>query len=236
MSSKILLLSRFFQRDKIQILCYNLKFMERKKLNILQIINEPWTSGILDYGLTLSKALKERGHHVIMVGVKKSPLAEESKKNNLPLELIDEINSMNPVNIFKAIRRLKDIIKREKIDIIDTHRAEGQALGFIADKLSGKPAVLIRTRGDQRPAKNNLFNRYLYSHLTDRVVVASLMAKENHFVGFDIEKKIVIVRPAVDTKKFNPGVSGKSFRRKFGVKEDDVLFFRLYTYRFQPLQ
>ncbi|MDD5772592.1 MAG: glycosyltransferase family 4 protein [bacterium] len=197
--------------------------MINKKLNILQIINEPWTSGITEYGLNLSRGLKRNGHNVVIAGLKGTVVEDGAKKHSIKYEILNNINSLSPFNICNSIRQINDILKKENIDVINTHRAEGQSLGFISNKLTGNRAVLIRTRGDQRVTKNNFLNRYLYRSFTDRIIVASRMAKEDHFNGFDIAGKIKVIPPAVDTDIFNPRVSGEKFRINYGIKKDEYL-------------
>ena len=197
--------------------------MINKKLNILQIINEPWTSGITEYGLLLSKGLKKKGHNVIIAGLKGTPVENGAKSNGIKYEIIDQINSLSPFNVYNSISRINKILKKENINIINAHRAEGQSLSIISNKLTGNRAVLIRTRGDQRVTKNNFLNRCLYRDLTDRVIVASQMAKENHFTGFDISGKIRVIPSAVDTDVFNPRASGEKFRINYGIKKDEYL-------------
>lgn len=182
--------------------------MTKNTLNILQIINEPWTSGVTEYGLILSKGLKKCGHNVIIVGLRNTPVEEFANRNDIKFELI---------------KNIRDVLKRENIDVINAHRADGYVRAVLANKLAGGRAVLIRTRCDQRLAKNNFFNRYLYRSLTDKIIVPSQMAKENHFAGFDIEDKIRVIHPAVDTDIFNPKISGEKFRANYGIRKDEYL-------------
>lgn len=197
--------------------------MIKDTLNILQIINEPWTSGITEYGLILSKGLKKRGHKVVIAGLKGTPAEDEAKRNNINYELINNINSLSPFNIYNSIEQIKNVLTGNNIDVINAHRSEGQTLGYLANRLAAGKAVLVRTRVDQRAAKNNFFNRYLYRNMTDRIIVPSQMAKENHFIGFDIEDKIRVIHPAVDTDIFNPKISGEKFRTSYGIKRDEYL-------------
>lgn len=182
--------------------------MTKNTLNILQIINEPWTSGVTEYGLILSKGLKKRGHNVVIVGLKNTTVEEFAKRDNIKFELI---------------KNIRDVLKRESMDVINAHRADGHARAVLMNKLAGDRAVLVRTRCDRRLAKNNFFNRYLYRNLTDKIIVPSQMAKENHFIGFDIEDKIRVIHPAVDTDIFNPKISGEKFRTNYGIKKDEYL-------------
>lgn len=197
--------------------------MTNKKLNILQIINEPWTSGISEYGLILSKGLMKKGHKVIIAGLKGTPVEDGAKKSGIQYEILNNINRLSPLSIYCSVRQINNILKNENIDVINTHRAEGQSLGYISNKLAGNKAVLIRTRGDQRAAKNNLLNRWLYRNLTDRIIVASRMAKKYHFSGFAIDNRISVIPSAVDTEIFNPRVKGEAFRINYGIKKDEFL-------------
>ena len=192
-----------------------------RKLNILQIINEPWQSAIESYGIRLSKKLKERGHKVIVVGIANTPPLKKAQEAGLRVETIPDINKFNPVYILKGLIKLIKLIKQEKIDIINAHRSEGQMLGVIAAGFCERKTKIIRTIGDARKAKNYFLNRLLYNKFTDKTIFPSKSMRNRHSQDFEVPAKdMPVIYSAVNTKTFTPQINGKRIRNEFHISSD----------------
>jgi glycosyltransferase involved in cell wall biosynthesis len=82
---------------------------------------------------------------------------------------------------FSAIKKLKDVIRRENPDIVHTH---GSMSGRIAGRQCGK--AVIYTRHSVFPVSNKikhgpgkLLNKWINEHYADRIIAVSPAAKEN---------------------------------------------------------
>lgn len=77
---------------------------------------------------------------------------------------------------------------------------------------------LVRTRGDQRPPRSDVLNRFLHSHVADAVVVTnSRMAR--HFLSAmqTPENKVWLIHGGVDRERFRFDAQGRErVRAEFG--------------------
>ena len=158
-------------------------------LNILQLINVRWYNACAYYAVALSYALKRKGHKVIVAGDPKSPPVLEAKK--LGLEVYENVylSYTTPWMVVYNIKRIADLVKKENIHIINAHRAEGHLVAALSRYILKKKIPLIRTRGDTRPPKNNLFNRYLNNSLTDLIIVTAETLRGSYLKDLKIKEK-----------------------------------------------
>ena len=192
-----------------------------RKLCVLQLINVRWYNACAYYAVTLSLALKKRGHRVILAGDPQSPPINVAKK--FGLEIYDELylSRINPFSFFYNMKKISHLIDYEKIDLINAHRAEAHALTALAVNFFKKEIPVVRTRGDARPPKNNPFNRYLNRNLTHKVITtARVLAKDYvHSLGID-DAKVVTINSGIDERYFVPHDPDPVWRRKLGIRDD----------------
>ena len=80
-------------------------------------------------------------------------------------------------------------------------------------------------RGDQRPPKANLFNRFLHNNCTDHIVVTTQKLRDYFIKNLRTPaNKISIIYGGVDTEKFKFSSSGRSaVRSEFGFSDTDIV-------------
>ena len=192
-----------------------------RKLCVLQLINVRWYNACAYYAVTLSRALKKMGHRVILAGDPQSPPMDVASK--FGLETYDKLylSRMNPFTFFYNVKRISDLIDQEKIDLINAHRAETHALAALAVKWFRKKTPVVRTRGDVRTPKNNIFNRYLNRNLTHRVITTAEVLKKDYVRSLTLnQEKVSNILPAVDEKHFNPQNPDPVWKRKLSIPDD----------------
>lgn len=195
-----------------------------RNLNILQLINVRWYNACAYYALTLSYALKRRGHKVIVAGDPKSPPILEAKK--LGLEVYEDLylSHTSPGMIVYNIKRMADLIKRENIDIINAHRGEGHLVAALYKYILKKKIPLIRTRGDTRPPKDNIFNRYLNNNLTDRIIVTAETLRGSYLQNLRIKpEKVSKISVGIDEIFFSPRPPDLIWRNRLNISEGDLV-------------
>jgi len=203
--------------------------VNKKRLNILQVVGITHRGGSGASAAFLSKKLYERGHNVICV----------CNRNSFGFELLTSIgvptvtsvvmsNKFKPnIKFFKQyindVLTIKDLIEKNDIDILHTHCSPEYWIGALARALVRKKPAFIRTRHIPVPVKKNLLNTYLFNS-TDRVIAVSSIIRENYFDknGYD-KKKIETIYDGVDCKRFHPQVDGKVVRKEFNIKDDEIL-------------
>lgn len=109
----------------------------RKKLNILQVYDYMNLGGAETHIITLSKALKQLGHNVWIIG-SNGPAVKWIK--DYDLKFIDlPLNKLNTQ--IESISRLISIIKDNEIDIIHTHPFNSQIISCLCGYLTNTPVV-----------------------------------------------------------------------------------------------
>ncbi len=161
-------------------------------MNILQIIDERWDSGITNYALVISNGLKKRGHKVIVAGLEDKPPTIQARRMYLNVQFLS-----SHLDIFGLIR----IIKQEKIDLINVHTGSSHFLAILSLMIMREKVPIIRTRGDIRPPKNNLLNKLLY-YKTDKFIAAAEFVKQMYKEIGIPEEKLVTVYQGIDIDKF----------------------------------
>jgi glycosyltransferase involved in cell wall biosynthesis len=195
-----------------------------RNLNVLQLINVRWYNACAYYAVTLSYALKKRGHRVIVAGDPKSPPIGEAQK--LGLEVYEDLylSHTSPGMIVYNIKRIADLVKQENIDIINAHRGEGHLVTALYRYIFKKKIPLVRTRGDTRPPKNNIFNRYLNNNLTDKIIVTAEVLRGGYLQDLKIEsKKVSKISVGIDEKFFYPRSPDQSWKKRLNMDEDDLV-------------
>lgn len=192
-----------------------------QKLCVLQLINVRWYNACAYYAVTLSRALKKRGHRVILAGDPQSTPMDVASR--FGLETYDKLylSRMNPFTFFYNIKKISDLIDEEKIDVVNAHRAETHALAALTVKWFGKKVPVVRTRGDVRSPKKNLFNRYLNRNLTHRVITTAEILKKDYVRSFGLDQeKVLTISPGVDEEYFTPQNTDPVWKRKLSIPDN----------------
>jgi len=203
--------------------------VNRRKLNILQVVGMTYRGGSGASAANLAKKLLERGHRVIYVCNKHSLGYELLSKNGATLITSVVMTNRARPNIkfikqfLKDVIQIRNLIEREEIDILHVHCSPEYWIGALAYNLSKKKPVFIRTRHIPVPVKKNLLNLYLFNK-TDRVIAVSELIRKNYFnkKGYD-ESKLETIYDGVDCRRFHPQVCGKRIREEFNIKDDEIL-------------
>ncbi len=195
-----------------------------RNLNILQLINVRWYNACAYYAVTLSYALKKRGHKVIVAGDPKSPPVLEAKK--LGLEVFEDLHLSytSPWMIVYNVKRIADLVEKENIHIINAHRGEAHLVAALYKYVLKKNIPLIRTRGDVRAPKDNIFNRYLNNDLTDHIVITAETLRESYLHDLKIrQERVSKITVGIDEDFFSPRPPDQSWKNKSNVGEGDLV-------------
>jgi len=118
------------------------------------------------------------------------------------------------------------IIRKYKIQIIHAHSVI--PTGFIASivsKVMGKPLFITAHGMDINNFENKPFFNYFISRSLNSssksIAVSEDLAKKMRAMAED-KNKIIVLRNAVDTSRFNP-TKNKSIRKNFKIKDEEIL-------------
>jgi len=154
-------------------------------MNILQIIDIPWNSGITSYAMELSKGLLQNGHKIFFAGVKGALPLQIAKENGF--EAVEICTRKSPF-IFGSVLRLVKFVQLYKIDIINAHTGKGHFLAYLTLLISHQKFALIRTKSDTMyPKKSFLYKK------TKKIIAASEFIRRRYLnIGIEPEKVITI--------------------------------------------
>ncbi|KKL70304.1 hypothetical protein LCGC14_2106250 [marine sediment metagenome] len=133
-------------------------------LNILHLEASPGWGGQEMRILKESQGMTKLGHRVIIGVEKKGGLIKQSKNSGF---LTYEIR-FKKLFWFISFFKLLYIMKKHKIDILNTHSSSDAWLGGLVAKLLNIP--IIRTRHLSTAIKKGLNSKLLYGYLADFVV------------------------------------------------------------------
>jgi len=189
----------------------------------IQVVNVRWFNATAWYGMYLSRLLLEAGHEVLVLGLPGTLSASQAQGWGLPTRLLD-LNTTTPWGIAGLYAELKGLVRSFRPDVVNCHRGESFLLwGLLKKELGG--FKLVRTRGDQRPPRANMVNRWLHNTVSDAVITTNSPMTQHFHNTFGIEtNKLHQILGGVDTTRFCPDPAArKSIRTELGYAETDFV-------------
>jgi glycosyltransferase involved in cell wall biosynthesis len=189
-------------------------------LNILQLINVRWYNACAHYAVTVSHALSRIGHQVIVAGDPQSPPILKAKELGLTVNQDISLSRNSPWMMAYNVKRMVDLVKGEKIDVVNAHRGESHVAAALTNRLLKKKTVLVRTRGDVRTPSDNLFSRYLNGKLTDGIITTCDVLRKSYISGLKINKeKLLTIPVGIDHNVFSPRGDEGRWRQRLRLTE-----------------
>lgn len=190
-------------------------------MKILQVINVRWYNATAWYALFQSKLLQEHGHRVTILALPGTPAVEKAQALGLPVRTL-ALNSTNPLKQPVLYGQLRSLLLDERFDLVNCHRGEAFLLfGLLRKQLA--TFTLVRTRGDQRPAKNNFFNKWLYGSAADGVIASNSSTAKQLLHELRLpSNQVHCIRGGADTRvfQFDP-LERERVRHEFGYSASD---------------
>lgn len=139
------------------------------------------------------------------------------------------LNIKSKVSFASAIWRLARILRREKVDILQTHLYEASFVGFLAAKLAGTPLkILTRHHLDQNHQIGNKLSLALdrwEARTADEIIGLSNAVKEFMISAEEAEAdKITVIHQGFDFDMFAAtDDDGNRVRQEFGLTDKDFV-------------
>ncbi len=125
-----------------------------------------------------------------------------------------------------AFRRLRDIIRREKVDIIHTHLFSSHIWGALAALLSSRGVHLFRTEHNMSEWKNavrRLIDRILLSRAERVVAVSEPVARSLAARCRVAANKMTVIENGLNLHRLHPAADPPALRKELGVGEESLL-------------
>ncbi len=187
--------------------------MERvsESLRILQMVTVRWYNACAEYAINLSEGLSARGHRVVVAGLAGSPPLVEARRRGLQVLDVFDFRS-GQLQLPVTIHRFGRYLRQSQFDLVNVHRAEDHVVAALALGRQGAP--LVRTRGDVRPPRRHLLNRWLYEQPTSAHVLAAEFMRLRYYAGFRIPAdRLVTIRPGLDIDAWREGAENRWMAR-----------------------
>ena len=191
---------------------------------ILTVRSEFGQNGPGTQSLEIAKEMKKRGHYVIFAsngGVMKSEIEKDFTHYTIPTL---KITKRDPVSTMKTIRKIRNIIKKEKINTIHAHNAAAAYCAYLASRgLRWKVQITHSVRGMELRPKYQWRNWIYRLYPATFFAVSGFTEKMLLDVGVKSEK-IIKTYNGVDISKFDPSKhDGKTIRDEIGISDDVLL-------------
>jgi glycosyltransferase involved in cell wall biosynthesis len=111
-----------------------------------------------------AEGMREKGHTVILAVAKGGKLVTRAKSAGFIVYELNFKRAAWPLSFFKLLW----IMKKHRIEIVNTHSSLDSWIGGIAAKVGGRR--IVRTRHLSTPIKAGFNSRFVYGHLADFVV------------------------------------------------------------------
>lgn len=168
--------------------------------------------------LVEAEGMRQRGHEVLFALSSASELGKRARQKGFAVHTF----CFRWKALFFTVGKLLFLLKKERIDLINTHSSLDAWMGGIAAKLSKKPVV--RTRHLSTSIRGGLNGFILYNKLADFVVstsssVLSLLEKKAGLGPSRMQCIATGVNPKIADTIQDPAI----FRQQLGIKPTDIL-------------
>ncbi len=198
--------------------------------NILHILESLYKAGTPNKLLMLFRNINKKKYKIILVIYgKNNDLYNEFKKNTYKIIRLKPPND----NGYRMLLSLINIIRKENIDIVNTHYNRANIIGGLAAILTGIPFIQnehgIPRGGDAKKFPFNLivdFFDNFYCLFRSAIICNSYTVKKDVKKKiFCNNKKIFVVPNAIDVKEYtNMNIKNKlkNFREVYKIDETDI--------------
>jgi glycosyltransferase involved in cell wall biosynthesis len=200
--------------------------MDDSRLNILIADFHLQGGGQVRYVHSLAGELVRFGHRVTVACRAGSVLVDAAR--GAGCEVLDRFNfraGLHPIAWAGDQRRAKDLIRRDKPDILHVNGSQDHWSMAMANRGLGFPACLVRTRHNTYTVKNHLPNRLLNREWTDFQIVVCDVVRRTLSVqrAFDFAR-LCSIHNGVDADTYHADPERRAAARaEFGYTGDDLV-------------
>jgi len=177
-----------------------------EKLTILQYITPSRLGGAEEYFLRLIKSLRAAGHRVIVVTKRDTPLRFEIEKCDVELHAWHTRGKGD----IATLGRLCRLIRRNRVDVINTHLTTASWLGNMAGRLTGVPVVAHVHAADSKTF-------FQFAHY----LVAIAKGVEQHLLAQGVpQEKIHLLYYGIDLERYAHALPVREAKVRLGLPEE----------------
>lgn len=189
------------------------------ELVILQLAANRWWTGSADPVIHLTRALRDRGHRVLLGIIPGGRFEEKARDAGIePLAGLSLEAKIEPFELLGDIRRIRRLVTAEQVDVIHTHHSHDHWLGWLCHG----PAALVRTFHNERAVSTRWPSTALYRQSHALIAVSDPVEARCRGAGLDPDR-LVRVDGVVDVARFMGAGDGEQIRKEFGIGSGPLL-------------
>jgi glycosyltransferase involved in cell wall biosynthesis len=182
----------------------------------LTILHTEWSRGWGGQEIRIieeATMLTARGHRMLIAAQPGGQILDKARAAGLATHDI----AMRRAFDRRAIHQLRNLIRTEHVDILNTHSSVDSWLGAFA--VRGTPAKLVRTRHLSAPVPRHPFN--LVYRIADAVVTTGEFVRQQLITRNGLNPdKVVSIPTGVDTEHFTPLAPDHQAQTALGLQAD----------------
>lgn len=152
---------------------------------------------------TEMKAMRARGHNMLLASPSRTTIYQRCKEAGFPVFDFNDAKWVYPW----TIARLTSFLRREKVDVVNTHSSRDGWIGGLAARLAGVP-LLIRSRHIDVSYPNVRMSRLAFYYLPHAVFTTSEQISSHLVETLRLDKKNVHCVPTgIDVDFYHPDVT-----------------------------
>lgn len=178
-------------------------------MTILEVLRRLDYGGVETYVAKLSAGLAARGHRVL-IAAGHGPLVPDLERTGVRCLDVQTSN----LRLYGAKRDLVEIIRREKVDVINVHHGSAGIPTFLAARSTGVP--FLRSVHGTRSS----WQRLSVFYWSPQVLVVSRKSRDNLIQRLGLPpERIIESFIGVDTARFSPGIPNPGLMAEFGMDD-----------------
>jgi phosphatidylinositol alpha-1,6-mannosyltransferase len=189
-----------------------------RPLTVLHLVANRWWTGSAEPVIRLLLGLRARGHRVLLGLIPGDRFEQKAREAGLePLAGLSLEVRGNPVHAIADLRRVRQAVRAEHVDIVHAHHSHDHWLGWLGRGRAG----LVRTFHNSRAVRRDWPSTWLYRR-TDALVAVSREIEERLQRLRVSPAELARVDGVVDLARFESG-DGAAIRAEFALGEAPVL-------------
>jgi glycosyltransferase involved in cell wall biosynthesis len=190
---------------------------QSKKIKVLEVIQTIGIGGAEMVVFNTTRFMDKSRFDVRVLVVGEGELVDRLRELGYEVDTFQFSKRYN----WELVKCIRDLIKRHKIDIVQTHLARMNSYGFVASRLTHATNVMT-VHGLSEFA--NLFGKLYYSlfgNFSGKIVTVSQNLAERFCSGTLVGKgKIAVIPNGIDIERFGNPIDREAVLRRFGVPAD----------------
>ena len=206
-------------------------------MRIVHVITRLIIGGAQENTLLSCEGQHARGHEVTLItGPPLGPegsLMERASSGGYRVIVVDEMRrAIGPVKDFRIYRRLIDLLRELRPDVVHTHSSKAGIIGRRAAHRAKTPVIIHTIHGLAFTASTSRAANFVYrvlerqtAPLTTKIVcVADAMREQSLAANIGRAEQYVTVYSGMETAPFlNPPVSRELVRRELGLRDEYIV-------------